>query len=66
MNVWYQALKDPSNPCVNNCNVSSKTGFCIGCGLTIKEIMEWDNYSIEEKLLIMDKIKERNENLANV
>lgn len=47
------------SPCNNNCIIDPKTNYCKGCFRTISEIISWLNYSDKEKLLVVEKIKQR-------
>lgn len=48
-----------TSPCIGKCYVSNKTGFCEGCSRSLSEIVEWERGSDTDKLLILEKIKER-------
>ncbi len=54
-----------SSPCNNNCLIDYKTQLCKGCFRTIDEIVHWINYSNEQKLIVMDKVKSRKESLID-
>ena len=60
--VWYKPEKEPESPCVMVCIVDSKSGYCLGCFRTMKEIRDWVESSNLEKELILDKVKERRAN----
>ena len=42
-----------STPCIKVCAVSGRTGLCIGCGRTLKEIADWGAMSETERRAIM-------------
>ena len=47
------------HPCVNKCQPNDK--ICSGCGRNEAERRDWNSYSDEKKLLIIERIK-RNRN----
>ncbi|NEJ72409.1 DUF1289 domain-containing protein [Rhizobium phaseoli] len=40
-------------PCIHLCSLDSATGFCAGCGRTLREIGSWVSYSDTERRRIM-------------
>ena len=48
------------SPCVNICLIEE--GYCIGCGRTEDQIMEWLYADDDRKLEILDEISERIKN----
>ena len=48
------------SPCVEICEIDTKSGFCIGCKRTGFEIFNWINFNCERKRLILLKLKNRN------
>ena len=48
------------SPCQNICLIEE--GYCIGCGRTQDEIMEWFYADNERKIEILDDISERVKN----
>lgn len=47
------------SPCVNVCQMDPKTGLCLGCLRTIDEIAGWMDYSVTEKLEVLERLDER-------
>lgn len=47
------------SPCVNVCQMDPQTGFCRGCLRTIDEIAGWMDYSVTEKLEVLERLDER-------
>jgi predicted Fe-S protein YdhL (DUF1289 family) len=47
------------SPCNKNCTISSKTGYCDGCGMSLKEMVDWETSTDSEKKLLIDIIKKR-------
>ena len=47
------------SPCVNICNVDTKSGLCVGCRRTMLEIASWSSLNNLEKEKILLKIKNR-------
>ena len=48
-----------ASPCVNVCQMDPKTGLCLGCLRTIDEIAGWMDYSVAEKLEVLERLDER-------
>lgn len=48
-----------SSPCINVCAVSAKTGICVGCGRSLKEIGGWSRMSEAERRDIMAALPAR-------
>ena len=45
------------SPCVKVCKIEH--GTCVGCKRTLSELTDWYKLSDQEKLSILDKIKQR-------
>ena len=43
-------------PCVMICKMNANNYQCIGCHRTLEEITNWQHYTDEQKLKIMDRI----------
>jgi len=52
-------LPDIPSPCVGVCAVNPATGQCLGCLRSIDEIGAWPRASNEERLAILQLLKER-------
>lgn len=52
-------MKPVLTPCKKVCAVDGKTGLCLGCGRTLKEIGAWTSFSDEERGRIMDDLDDR-------
>jgi hypothetical protein len=48
-----------SSPCIKVCAVDGRTGLCMGCGRTLKEIAGWARLSEAERLDVMDGLAAR-------
>lgn len=44
------------SPCIKMCRLDDK-GFCISCGRTLEQIINWRHYSQEQKLNIVNDLK---------
>jgi uncharacterized protein len=53
-----------SSPCIQVCAVSGETGFCIGCGRTLREIAAWRSLTEQERMAIMETLPGRLQNMA--
>lgn len=52
-----------SSPCIKVCAVDAKSGWCIGCGRTIKEITSWVKIGEDGRDAVMTELPERMETL---
>ena len=52
------ARREPPSPCVRNCCLD-QDDVCLGCHRTLKEICAWHDAPREEKLLILDRARQR-------
>lgn len=48
-------------PCISVCRLSD--GKCVGCGRTDEEIIEWYNYTDEQRREIMERLEEEDNDL---
>ena len=51
--------KDIQSPCVNVCQMNPFTGLCCGCFRTLDEIAGWLDFSVSEKLEVLERLDER-------
>lgn len=49
----------PSTPCVGVCAVDGRSGLCVGCGRTLREIAAWSGLSEPERRAIMAELPAR-------
>lgn len=56
--------EDIASPCTQVCRLDEATGWCIGCGRDIGEIIEWGQASPERKAEILSLLDERLARLA--
>ncbi|UZK67588.1 DUF1289 domain-containing protein [Sphingomonas sp. M1-B02] len=52
------------SPCIALCQMDEPTGWCIGCGRTIDEIVRWGATADEDRAVVMDALPERMDQLA--
>ena len=52
-------LEEVKSPCNELCLIDEDTGLCLGCLRTSEEIAEWGGYSNEQKLSVLNEIKNR-------
>jgi predicted Fe-S protein YdhL (DUF1289 family) len=52
-------MDEIESPCQRVCMVSGRTGRCVGCGRTLKEIAGWTRYSQQERRRIMAELPVR-------
>jgi hypothetical protein len=48
-----------STPCRNVCAVEGRSGLCVGCGRTLREIAAWTSYDEPRRLAIMAELPTR-------
>ncbi len=47
------ASSPPSSPCIQVCILDALTGWCVGCGRTIEEIVAWGSMPESDRLGVM-------------
>jgi predicted Fe-S protein YdhL (DUF1289 family) len=52
-------LREIPSPCVNVCQMDPETGLCRGCLRTLDEIAGWLEFSISEKLEMLERLERR-------
>ncbi|MGI4731753.1 MAG: DUF1289 domain-containing protein [Janthinobacterium lividum] len=50
---------DAASPCVNVCVIDDATDWCIGCGRTIGEIMDWGSADVATRRAIRARLPDR-------
>jgi uncharacterized protein len=51
----------PTTPCIAVCQIDPKTGFCMGCYRTLKEIAQWGKFSEDERVNLLPELERRKE-----
>ena len=51
----------PTTPCVAVCQIDPKSGFCLGCYRTLKEIAQWGKFSEEQREALLPELDQRRE-----
>lgn len=51
----------PTTPCVAVCQIDPKTGFCLGCFRTLKEIAQWGKFSEDQREGLLPELDRRKE-----
>ena len=51
----------PTTPCVAVCQIDPKSGFCLGCYRTLKEIAQWGKFSEETRQDLLPELDQRRE-----
>ncbi len=54
------------SPCLRICAVDGRSGFCMGCNRTLKEITAWSEYTNDEKREVLAAIKRRKEEVGPI
>ena len=52
-------MKNLPSPCISICKLNKSTGFCDGCFRTEDEIALWSSMSEEEKLNMLNILRQR-------
>ncbi len=47
------------SPCVRICTIDRKSGLCVGCARTVKEIGAWASMTPEARRAVMDELPAR-------
>jgi len=47
------------SPCVNVCQMDPRSGLCLGCRRTLREIADWLEMTAEEKLAVLERVAQR-------
>jgi predicted Fe-S protein YdhL (DUF1289 family) len=47
------------SPCTNVCRLDDSTGWCLGCGRTIEEIIRWGSTHPADRAAVMRALPER-------
>lgn len=58
MSVMRPSRPD-SSPCIGRCSHNVGDDICKGCGRTIPEVRDWNQYSPEEKIAVKAEAKKR-------
>lgn len=53
------ARPDIESPCIKVCAVDGRTGLCLGCGRSLKEIGGWTKYDDAGRRGVMDQLPAR-------
>jgi hypothetical protein len=48
-------------PCQQICRIDPKSEKCVGCGRTRQEITDWQLYTDEQRLVIMQRLYNEND-----
>ncbi|MAI88967.1 DUF1289 domain-containing protein [Ponticaulis sp.] len=54
-----------TSPCIRVCAIDGETGWCLGCGRTLKEIAQWVKYTDQQRDSITTDSKSRLEVLKD-
>jgi uncharacterized protein len=52
-------MSDQESPCTGICQMDDVSGYCLGCGRTIEEIIGWGSATSTQKKDTLDKIPAR-------
>ena len=52
-------MKNLPSPCISICKLNKSTGYCDGCFRTEDEIALWPSMSDEDKLNMLDILRQR-------
>jgi predicted Fe-S protein YdhL (DUF1289 family) len=48
-----------ASPCINVCQIDDATGWCVGCGRTIDEIVRWGGTNGADRDAVMAQLPAR-------
>jgi predicted Fe-S protein YdhL (DUF1289 family) len=52
-------MAEVESPCVRECVIDDRTGYCRGCCRTLDEISFWVSYTDEERQRVMESLPAR-------
>tara|TARA_B100000427_G_C15078315_1_gene407286 strand:+ start:44 stop:250 length:207 start_codon:yes stop_codon:yes gene_type:complete len=55
--------KRKKSPCIDVCTYSGPKGWCIGCGMTVKEIRSWRSMKPYDKNNLLKQLQRRQSEL---
>ena len=47
------------SPCIRNCTIATRSGFCQGCYRTLREISCWSSYNPLQQRALLAVIEQR-------
>jgi len=50
--------KTVESPCISVCRMENEV--CVGCGRTTEEVVEWYNFTNDEKQAVLNRLDEKN------
>lgn len=57
--MLYRSNSKVLSPCNGYCELEKKSKLCLGCFRTISEIVNWQGFTDEQKLRVLDLVKSR-------
>ncbi len=54
------------SPCIKVCMVDASTGWCLGCGRTLKEIASWTKLGDDGREAVLGALPERTRRLTEL
>lgn len=48
-------INEVESPCISICRMEDEV--CVGCGRTVEEVVEWYNFSNDEKQAVLNRIE---------
>jgi predicted Fe-S protein YdhL (DUF1289 family) len=49
----------PDSPCINVCRIDPRSGLCVGCRRSLREITDWPAYTAEQKATLLARLPDR-------
>jgi len=56
--------RDLRSPCIKVCAIDGRTGLCVGCGRSLKEIAGWSSFTPAERDTILLSLPNRKANAS--
>ncbi|MAP94697.1 MAG: DUF1289 domain-containing protein [Ponticaulis sp.] len=47
------------SPCIQVCAIDGQSGWCLGCGRSLKEIAQWTKYTVQQRDDVMESLPSR-------
>ena len=52
-------INEIDTPCIDICSIDRDSGECIGCGRTVEEVSNWENFNNLKKKQILEDLSTR-------
>ena len=60
-----QTIGAIETPCIKVCAIDATTGWCLGCGRSMREVASWSSLAPEQRRAIMDELEGRKTQISD-